>query len=408
MQPDRRLAAALAAWTAFFPIYFQLTEARAADAIVSSAQQGQNDAISILGQSSALPTIRQFNPSSAWHSNENDIFVKEILPGADASQLSKYEDTFSNPNTLKDFTTQEMRNVQGIGCEKVNFEFIESQQVAWLEPVQVQKVVEHDASTGKDVVKYNDIGPGTFLNQWIFLNGQTNPRNAVPVNFPTVPSIAGTAMVKDYYIKELSPDTYLVYRWHYNPYPVPADGTYFAYNHAVFNASSTIIGGGKNLSNRYHFAGRILPSAAYSTISFWADFYRVKRQWQDPDVVGYPCPPPYPPGSYIDGVDIVNGGVDFHDILVTKTNKIYHAGNAYEMLMRSHTINEADSYSPEMRQLAATAAGFTSFSEFSQYFSGCTEDANIVWGKGTAHREDIYTCSSIRTSGFAGGAVAIA
>ena len=403
MRVDRRLAAALAAWTAFFPIYFQLTEARAADAIVSSAEQGQADAINILGQSSTLPTIRQFNPSSSWHSDTNDIFVKEILPGADASQLGKYEDTFTHPNSLKDFTTREMRNVRGDACEKVNFEFVETKQVAWLEPVQVQKVVEHDATTGKDVVKYQDVGPGTFLNQWVFLNNQANPRGVLPVNFPTVPSIAATATVKDYYIKALSPDTYLVYRWHYDPFPVPADGTYFAYKHTITNASSVVIGGGKNLSNRYQFAGRILPGTSTPYVLFWADLYRVKREWQDPEVVGFPCPPPYPPGSVIDGVDIVNGGVDFSDILTKRETKLYHAGNAYEMLMRSHNINEADAYSPEMRQLAATAAGFNSFSEFSQYFSGCTEDANIVWGKGTSHREDIYTCSSVRTADLSSG-----
>ncbi|WP_419584322.1 hypothetical protein, partial [Thiolapillus sp.] len=71
MKADRRLAAALAAWTAFFPIFFQLTAARAADTIVNSAEQGQNDAINILGQSATLPTVRAIDPFDSWNSNEN-------------------------------------------------------------------------------------------------------------------------------------------------------------------------------------------------------------------------------------------------------------------------------------------------------------------------------------------------
>ncbi len=396
MKADRRLAAALAAWTAFFPIFFQLTAARAADTIVNSAEQGQNDAINILGQSATLPTVRAIDPFDSWNSNENEIFVKEILPGADASQLGKYEDTFDHPNTLKDFTTQEMRNVKGVGCEKINFEFVSNDTVAWVEPRKVKKVVVTDPATGKDIIEYQDQGIEHFVHQWFYLTDNHNPPTGLPLNFPPVPSIAGTAMTKDYFVKELAPDTYLVYRWHYSPYAAPADGTYFAYNHRISGADATVIADGKNLSNRYQFSGRVLPSTVYQYITFHADIYRVKRVWLDPDVVGFPCPPTYPPGSTIDGVNIVNGGVDFSDILTNREKKIYHAGNAFELLMRSHNVNELDSYSPEIQQLAATAAGFSSFNEFSQYFSGCTEDANIVWGKGSAHREDIYTCSSVR------------
>ena len=396
MQVNRKLAAVLAIWTAFYPVFFEMAKARADD-IISNAQNGQNEGIKYLGKALSIPSVDPTSdPTDAFHSNESEILVREIIPGADWSRVTNYKDTFDNPNSLQQFTKQEMLNIKGSGCELVHFEKVESKLVAWVWPIKMKKVIETDPITGNDVEKYVPDGAGTFLNQWMYLDNGINYKDSIPSHFPTIPTLGAAQETKDFPIKQLSSDTSLIYRWVYQPFAFPADGSYFVYNHQVVFESSAVINDGKNLSNRYHFSGRVLPQPGSAYVAFYADLYRVVRNYLDPDVVGFPCPPPYPAGSFIDGVDIVSGGVDFSDILTQRESKIYNQGIAYDSVMKSHELNREDPYSAEIMDIAAKATGFSSFTEIEKIFSGCTEDPQIQWGKKTAHQEDIFTCTSIR------------